>query len=185
MERVGLALAPARYILDVNLFAQYILDGQISQVDHPPMCLEQPSPKAEFLTDSDIQYEDPESRDAGEKSLDGKTGSYFSCKEITNYTELYALGLHDENLRNRSLKDCMITREQEYGSYGSPTHDCRMATSCSPSFVHDELENNISLSTPDCNDHFFCDSDKEFGSGIDLVSQNWFLPSCLDKIFLS
>jgi len=159
MERVGLAMAPkTRRVIDVNLFAQYILDGQISQHDHPPMCLEQPSPKVESLTDSDIQFEDLKSFDAGEKSQDGKTVSSFDSIEITSYTELYSpdAGLNDERLRNGSITDMAITKQQESGLYGviSPTHVSAMATSDSPSFVHNELENNISLSSPDCGDSF-------------------------------
>jgi len=187
IERVGLAMAPkTRHILDVNLFAQYILDGQISKRDHPPMCLEQPSPKAEFLTDSDDQFEDLESCDAGEKSQHGKTGSSSGSIEITSYTELYSLdgGLNDERLRNGSLTDLVIMKQQESGSYDtiSPTKDCVMA-SYSPSFVQDDLE-NISLSPRDYGDSFFCYDDKGVGSSV--VSQNWFLPSCLEtasKVF--
>jgi len=183
MERVGLALVPKiRKILDVNLFAQNILDGHNSQLDHPPMCLEQTSPKAEFL---DIQFEDLEYRDAGEKSQVGKIGSSLGSKEITDYTELYTHNprLYDEHLRNGSLIDCKITMEQESGSYCtySLMQDCLMATSRSPSFVYDDLENNLSLSAPDCDGHFFSDSDEESGSSPYRVYRNWFLQSCLDK----
>jgi len=185
MERVGRAVVPkTRPVLDVNLFAQYILDGQISQHDHPPMYLEQPSPKAEPLTDSDIQFEDLKSCDTGEKFQDGKTGSSFGSIEITSYTELYSpdAGLNDDRLRNNNLTDMAITKQQESGSCGtiSPTHDCIMATSDSPSLVHDELENNISLSSPNCGDSFFFDDDKGVGSSFDRVSHNWFLQTCLD-----
>jgi len=177
MKRVGLAAVPkTRHRLDVNLFAEYILDGQISKYDHPPMCLEQPSPKAELLADSDIQYEDLEFCDDQDKPKDGKSGSSLGSIKITSYTELYSLdaGLNDKR-KSGSPIDLAITKQRESGSYGtvSPIRDCVMTTSDSPSFVHDELENIILLSPTDSGDCYVYDYDKSVGSSFDPVPQNW------------
>lgn len=145
-QRVGVAVVPKkRQMLDVNLFAQYILNGKMSQFDHPPMCLEQPSPKAALLNDTYIQFEDIESRDVGEKSPDGKSGSSFGSREIMSYTELYSpdIGLNNEHMTNINLIDVVIAKQQESGTYGtmSPSKDSFMDMSRSPSFAHDELQN--------------------------------------------
>jgi len=186
MQRVGVAVVPKkRHMLDVNLFAQYILDGKISQLDHPPMCTEQPSPQAALLVDTDIQFEDIESRDIGEKSPGGKSGSSLGSREIMSYTELYSTnsGLNNEHSTNINLLDVVIAKQQESGWYGtmSPSQDCLMETSRSPSFVHDEFENDMLFNVPDCGDNFFCDDDEGVGRNLDQVSPNWYMASCLDR----
>jgi len=191
IERVGVAVVPKKqHMLDVNLFAQYILNGKISHRDHPPMCIEQPSPKAALLTDTDIQFEDIESRDVEENSLDGKSGSSLGSREIMSYTELYSpnIGLNNEHLTNINLIDVVKAKQKESGTYDtiSPNKDCFMEMSRSPSSVHNELQNNFLLCVPDCGNNFFCDDDEGVGKSLDKVSPNWYLPSCLDtasKVF--
>jgi len=67
-------------VLDVDLFAQYLLNGQISPLDQPPMRIEYRSSKKEQMSDSDIAFEDMES--CGMKS------AVFNEREITCYTQL-------------------------------------------------------------------------------------------------
>jgi len=72
MERVGLAVVPKeRHMIDLNLFAEYILDKRISNHDDPPTCREPGSPTIEHLADSGIPFEDLGSYDFDEKQSEG------------------------------------------------------------------------------------------------------------------
>jgi len=71
-------------VLDVDLFAQYLLNGQISPLDQPPILIEYRSSKMEQMSDSDIAFEDMESC-----GLKGKS-AVFNEREITCYTQLYS-----------------------------------------------------------------------------------------------
>jgi len=72
MERVGLAMVPKdRHMIDLNLFAEYILAKEISNHDDPPTCRDPGSPTIEHLADSDIPFEDLGSYDYYEKQSEG------------------------------------------------------------------------------------------------------------------
>jgi len=71
-------------MLDVDLFAQYLLNGQISPLDQPPMRIEYRSSKIEQLSNSDIDFEHMESC-----GLKGKS-TVFNNREIMCYTQLYS-----------------------------------------------------------------------------------------------
>jgi len=165
MGRVGRAVVPkTRHMLDVNLFAQYILDGKISQIEKPPMCLEQRSPKDELLTDSDILFEDIRSPVDEEKSPDIKTCSYGEGKEITSYTQLYTpdVTLVDDHLRHCSPVDQVV----ESHSLRSPNDDIHMASSVSASIMNEDWENKVTLYANDWGDCSFSDVDKGDSSSL-------------------
>jgi len=136
MERVGLALVPKeRYVIDLNLFAQYIQDKQISHLENPPMCLQQESPR----TESGIQFDDLGSGDYDEKQSEGNW-------EIASYSPLKS---SDATLDNLAFSSPMkiAANQQELGYYHmtSSIKHSRMAMSRGPSPEQDEWENTARL----------------------------------------
>jgi len=135
MERVGRALVPKeRHMIDLNSFAEYILDKQISNHDDPLTFREQGSPSIGQLTDSDILFEDLGSYDHDEKQSEGNW-------EIKSYTQLHLL---DAELNNLSPTLEFIANQQELGYYDitSPPKLSRMLTSSTQSPSDYAWENN-------------------------------------------
>jgi len=159
IDRVGLAVPPRnRYILDVNLFAKYLLDTQVSQFKQPPICVK-PSLDGKLSTDSDVSFEDLSSCD--EKVKYGKTGLRLSRREITSYTQLYSAHMLDKEVDGGSPKhEVSASAWQKEGSSmstSSPTGDSHMTSCSSVSLLQDELENKLSLNGIDWGNCLYCD----------------------------
>lgn len=179
MERVGRALVTnTRHILNLNLFAQYILNGRISQIDKLKMCREQQLPKDE-LSDTDTLFEDIRSPGNEEKSSDSKPYSFANVNEIMSYTELYT---PDIRLRDDHLKNCSpINQVVDSHSIRSPNQDTHMALSISPSIMNENCDYNVALYGTDWEDCSFNDDDKGDDSSFERVSKDLLMPSYLMK----
>jgi len=141
MERDGLAVVPKkRHMIDLNLFAEYILDKQISKHDDPPTYREQGSHKIEHLKDSDIPYEDLGFYDYDEKQSEGN-------RDIMNYTHLYSSDAKLNGLNVGSPVIELIANQQDLGYYDitSPTEQSPMVMSGTPSPEQYDWENNAPL----------------------------------------
>jgi len=159
VDRVGLAVPQRnRYILDVNLFAKYLLDTKDTQLKQLPICLK-PSQEVKLLTDSDISCEDVSS--CHEKVKYCKTGLRFGSAPITSYTELYSFNhTSDKEFEVGSPKHEVSTsawkKEMSSQSTNSPV-DSHMASCSSVSLLEDELESKLSLNGIDWGNCLYCD----------------------------
>jgi len=111
-EHIGIALPPkACHVLNVDLFAQYLLNGQISTLDQPPMRIEDRSPKIEQMSNSDISLENMKFCDLNFES------TVLNDRDITCYTQLYSKSGSDENVMgSNSPMDMFYERGVDCGS---------------------------------------------------------------------
>lgn len=170
IDRVGLAVPPRnRYILDVNLFAKYLLGSQESQLKLPPICLK-PSLEGQVSTDSDVSFEDLSSCD--ERVKNSKTGLCLSKRKITSYTQLYSSDhTYAKEVEDGSQKHEVSAspwqKDESSQSTSSPAEDPHMTSCCSFSLWEDELVSKLSLDGVDWGNCLYCEGD------------NWANHSCI------
>jgi len=155
-QRVGVAVPPKTcHIIDVNLFAHYLLNGQTFLQDQPPICLEQHSLWCE--TDSDIPFEELDS--AG-----GSTELCLSDEKLTSYTQMYSATVtSNKNPRTQtSPSNDTFTSQQVEGSQSiaSPTQYSNMTLSDPVSPVLEEWGSSRAISGSECG-RCFQHSDQE------------------------
>jgi len=142
-ERVGLAVPPkSRHMIDVNLFAQKLLNGLISPSDPPPMCLEKQFLGADTLSDTNISFENLKS-----SALEIKSPRFD--KEITCYTQLYSNPVSDDEVVTKVSPDKEITcYSQLYSSSCSSGSNADVSELVSPMDVQSSGHQSILCSSP-------------------------------------
>jgi len=140
IDRVGLAVPPRNaYVLDVNLFAKYLLGTQESQLKLPPTCLK-PSLEGKVSTDSDVSFEDLSSCDERVKNC--KTALSSNKRKITSYTQLYSSDHTNANevedgSPKHEVSASVWQKDESSQSTSSPTEDPHMTSCCSYSVLDD------------------------------------------------
>jgi len=147
IDRVGLAVPPRNgYILDVDLFAKYLLNTKDSKVKQQlPMCFK---PCSQLYSYSDNFYEDINSCEEEVKYFE--TGLGLGRATITSYTKLYSSEhTSEEEFEDGSAKQEVTTsawkKQVSSLSTNSLVEDPYILSSSSISLLHDELESTISL----------------------------------------
>jgi len=155
IDRVGLAIPPRNMkILDVNLFAKYLLGAQDSQL--------QPWLERHVSRDSDVSFEDLST--CGERLKNSKTGLFLSKRKVTSYTQLYSSDhTSDKEGEDKSPKSqvsaSVSQKDESSQSTSSPATDHHMTSCCSFSLLEDELESKLSLDGVDWGNCLYCEVD--------------------------
>jgi len=158
IDRVGRAELPDQsYIIDVNLFADSLLKGEISQLDQPPICR---AFEGKPLTYSDFSFvAEPSGKKV--KQRDGKTGLWKDDRKITSYTQLYSSDLTcEKEVEENKVATCELQNEGRLPStFFANTDDPQMATFNSVGLLQEELESNLSSNGIDWGNCLYCDED--------------------------
>jgi len=150
--RVGIAVPPRRqHVLDLNLFAKYLLEKKISPQDQPPVCILDWSQEGKMLTKSRSTFED-----VGSSLMscpDETSGFHSANNDVTIFNQHYSLnfGLEENERRPCNPKDGVFMRHFKAGSKSTirPTPETYMAmTISSPARPIDDKSGNNHL--------FFC-----------------------------
>merc|ERR1719173_359886 len=155
IDRVGLAIPPRNMkILDVNLFAKYLLGAQDSQL--------QPWLERHVSRDSDVSFEDLST--CGERLKNSKAGLFLSKRKVTSYTQLYSSDhTSDKEGEDKSPKSqvsaSVSQKDESSQSTSSPATDHHMTSCCSFSLLEDELESKLSLDGVDWGNCLYCEVD--------------------------
>jgi len=161
IDRVGLAVPPRNgYILDVDLFAKYLLNTKDSKVKQQlPMCFK-PCSEVQLYSYSDNFYEDINSCEEEVKYF--KTGLGLGRASITSYTKLYSSEqTSEEEFEDRSAKQEVTTsawkKQVSSLSTNSLVEDSYILSSSSISLLQDELESKILLNGIDWGNSLYSD----------------------------
>jgi len=158
-QSVGLALPPTTcHKIDVNLFAHYLLNKQITQKDPPPTCFEWASSNCELSTDSDIPFE--EDCSLGSVKLNTKFSS--NDKTLTSYTQLYSSTI-PSNEKASPTSD-FFTIQQAEGSSTSLTLDSIITLSNPASITQEEWGSSRAIFGSGCGSCSFQSDDENVAS---------------------
>lgn len=183
------------YTLDVNLFAQHLLEGQITHLDQPPICLQKRALKGELLIDPDISLELLAACDQNVDYENKEEGLSINNAKITSYTQLYSSDYtsdKDVEVSSSSAKgsSAAFKNERKANSTSSSTDNSTSESTNSVSLVQNGVESILAMNGIDWGNCLYNDEENwESNSCLlrsernifEKISPDWFLPSCLKK----
>jgi len=171
INRVGVAVPQEnRDVLDLNLFAKYLLDTHGSQLKQQQRCLELSEEDPES-TETDISFEDLSSDEVLKCS---KSGLLSRKGKITSYTQLYNL----RQTLNKEVEDggyevsgstCQ-KEERTWSTRSTPEHAHMTPCSSIISLLDCELESKLSWDGIDWGNCLYCVGDG-LGHGNEIMCE--------------
>jgi len=109
--RVGVAVTPRKqHVIDVNSFANQLLDRKISPKDQPPTCvLERPEVGKRWIN-GHSSYEDFGFRSKPIRFSGGKTGFHLADKGIASYRQLKSTFVFNRYRKGKLKNDVFMRR---------------------------------------------------------------------------
>lgn len=186
--RVGVAVPPRRqHVIDLNSFAEQLLERKISPEDQPPICVLDRLRVGEELIKSHSPFADLRSSSS---YPGGGIGFDVDNKDITSNSQVYSPNFVFDKHELGNVKDEVFIRHVN----GSPqstiwaTPDLFMPLSRSKNFMQDECGNNESFfnashgegsvdnGKDDLESHSSCLLKRDDGSILDKVFKNCVIP---------
>jgi len=109
--RVGVAVTPRKqHVIDVNSFANQLLDRKISPKDQPPTCVLERREVGKRWINGHSSYEDFGFRSEPRRFSGGKTGFHFADKDITSYRQLKSTNFVFNRYKQGKIKNDVFMR---------------------------------------------------------------------------